>query len=215
MNDVPQKKKDSVLKSLAIAGFISIVVLIAWLSIQLVNFIPSAFSSLASLAEGLGEYQETAMEKDKVTPLTITSNSILVEAGETVELSWDTYKVPGSYTFSYNCTDGVAVDVMNITGISSIACDTNYNIGDTDSLSLSVDSEKERYIDVVYTIAFLGTNDTDPRALGTSSITIVNSEIQSLLIEDEIDTTTAMTEEPSSDTVSQTPVETEPVTLPN
>lgn len=214
MNEVSQNKKDSVLKSLAIAGFIGIIILIAWASIQLVGFVPGAFSSLASLAEGLRQAEQTASVDNKITPLTVTSNTILVKAGETVELSWNTTETPGSYTFSYNCTDGVAVDVNNIAGVRSIACDTNYNIGNTDSISLSVDSEKKRYTDVVYTIAFLGTEDTDPRALGTSSITVVNSEVQSIIIEDESDTSTIVTEEPEpeNEPVVVEPTEPKPVT---
>lgn len=208
MHDASQKKKDSILKSLAIAGFIGIIILIAWLSIQLVSFIPGAFSSLASIAEGLSQYNQTTEQNTSLTPITVTSNTTLVKAGDTVELSWANTLVPGSYTFSYKCTDGIAVDITNIDGIKSIACDTNYNIGNTNLLSLTIDSEKERYADMNYTISFLGTNDVDPRALGTSSVTVINSEIQSILVVNEVKTEETS---PVVEPVTETPTEVEPV----
>lgn len=177
MNEVSNKQKDSVLKSLAIAGFIGIIILLAWLAIQFVNLVPSAFSSLASLAEGIGQYQQSALEGDDPVDLTVTSNATLINAGGEALISWDTADMPGSYTFSYECVDGVAVDILDVDGLRSIACDTNYNIGDTDSLSISIDSEKARYEDIRYTVAFLGTNDTSPRAEGTALITVMNSQI--------------------------------------
>lgn len=203
MNDVSQNKKDSVLKSLAIAGFIGIIILIAWLSIQLVGVVPGAFSSLASIAESLNQYESGINDDDKIVPITVTSNTTLAKAGESVELSWATSGISGSYTFSYQCTDGVAVDVNNVEGVQSIACDTNYNIGNIDSLSLTIDSEKERYADMNYTISFLGTNDTEPRGSGTSSITVVNGEIPTVIATNVTDVDIVQNED--------TPSESEPV----
>ena len=226
MNDVSQqnKKKDSILKTLAVIGFIGIIILIAWLSIQFVQVIPNAFSSLASLAEGLNDYRDPAMQEEGVTKLNVTSNTSLVNAGESVDLSWDTMNNQGSYTFSYECAEGVALDIISSDGKQSIACDTNYNIGNISSMSLVIDSEKSRYKDVSYTISFLGTNDTKPRAAGTASLTVMNSNIQNDLVvatENEVATeletvveTTPETEEPVTETVAETtPEETTPETV--
>jgi hypothetical protein len=182
MNDVSQhQKKESVLKSLAIIGFIGIIILIAWLSIRFVNVIPGAFSSLASLAESVNEKKQTVMEDTELKTITVTSNATLVNAKESVTASWGEANVPGSYTFSYQCTDGVAIDLQEVNDIKSITCDTNYNIGNVTSLTFTIDSEKNRYADVWYTISFLGTNDTAPRASGTTQLTVVNSEIKNVL----------------------------------
>lgn len=210
MNDVSQqnKKKDSILKTLAVTGFIGIIILIAWLSIQFVQVIPNAFSSLASLAEGLNDYRESTIEED-VTKLNVTSNTTLVNAGESVDLSWDTVTNQGSYTFSYECTEGVAIDIVSDDGQQSIACDTNYNIGDTDALSLMIDSEKARYADVSYTVSFLGTNDTEPRAAGTASLTVMNSTIQNNILAESSQTETVNNVETTSETETVTEVTTE------
>ena len=181
MNNVSSDKKDSILKSLAVAGFIGIIGLIAWLSIQLVSILPGAFTSLASLAESVNQYQQSVTDKGEVVSLTVTSNTSLINNGGIAELSWDKARVPGSYTFSYACAEGVAVDLMNSDGVRSIACDNNYNIGDSTSLSIKADSEKSRYTTLEYSVSFLRTNDTKPSATGNSSITIVNSSIADLI----------------------------------
>ncbi|MCA9355765.1 hypothetical protein KC865_04465, partial [Candidatus Kaiserbacteria bacterium] len=188
MNDATQNKKDSVLKSLAVAGFIGIIVLIAWLSIQLVNVLPGAFSSLASLAEGINQGQRlnTNDTSDATeNPLLVSSDNTLISAGDSVNISWGKTETQGSFTFSYKCREGVAVDITNIEGIRNIACDTNYNVGDVNSLTLTIDSEKDRYSDVEYTVSFLATNDTTPRNSGSASITVVNSERKSVFATDD------------------------------
>lgn len=205
-NNVSPEKKDSILKSLAVAGFIGIVVLIAWLSIQLVNILPGAFSSLASIAEGLNQYQETLVEEDESKPLTsfaVTSNQTLVNSGEPVTVTWEKASARGSYTFSYTCDEGIAVDLLNVDGLKSIACDTNYNVGDTTTVDIVVDSEKERYADIRYSIAFLRTNDTTPHAYGNASLAIVNDDISNFV-------TTQPEDEPSVVTPNETPATEEP-----
>ena len=195
MNDVSKNKKDSILKSLAIAGFVGIIILISWLSIQFVSIVPEAFSSLASLIEGLNQHQEAALEENDMTQFNVTSNASIVNAGGSVVISWETTKVPGSYTFSYECLEGVAIDIANDDGLQSIACDTNYNLGNTDSLSLTIDSEKERFIDINYTVSFLATNDTEPRASATASLTVINDQINSVFVSDNVNETEIVEEE--------------------
>ena len=178
MNDVShQQKKEAILKSLAVAGFIGIIILIAWLSIQLVSVMPGAFSSLASLAEGVSQYQQSLIEENGVVPLTVTSNTNLAEAGDDVQLSWGAAQVAGHYTFSYACAAGLSVTLQDVAGLGAVSCDTTYDVGSDNTLNLTVISDTERYTDLEYTIAFLGTNDTEPRAAGTASLTVVNGEI--------------------------------------
>jgi len=188
MNDVTQNKKEakednkegnnktSILKSLAIVGFIGIIILIAWFSVKIVGVVPDAFSSLASLAESLNQNDD--VDEEDRTKLVVTSDTLLTNSGEPVNLSWETTDKPGSYAFSYECEEGVSVDIIETDGIKSVGCGVNYNIGKTNSLTISINSEKEKYTDINYTISFLGTNDTEPRASGTSSLTVVNDSYQ-------------------------------------
>jgi hypothetical protein len=213
MNDVSNnKKKDSILKSLAITGFIGIIILIAWVSVKIVGMVPDAFSSLASLAEVLNRDQDSAItaETDQIE---LTNSTFIVNVDEPIELAWKPSETEGSYTFSYVCEEGVAVDMVKEDGVQSIACDTNYNVGEVDSLTLNVDSEKERFAELNYTISFFGKNDMEPRALTTSSVSIINSgisadsELSDLLAqeEEEVEEEVAPAEEPKP-VVEETPV---------
>jgi len=177
-NNVSPAKKDSILKSLAIAGFLAILLIVAWLAIQLVHLFPSAFSSVASLAESVNQYQETIIDtNEEVGKLTMTSNTSLINNGETVDIEWSKVNAIGTYVFSYECIDGVAIEHHSAAGVRPIDCNTNYNVGDITTLTIGIDSEKNRYADVVYDIAFLRTSDTQPRAAGSDTVTVFNTDI--------------------------------------
>lgn len=182
MENTAKNKRGSAIKYFAIATFIGLVVLISWFSVQLVNNMPGAFSSLASLAENIKQYPNSSetgdSEKLENTLFTVTSNKTLVNSGDLVNISWNTTKTPGSYTFYYECDSGIAMDIIKENEEPRfIGCGKNYNIGNTDSLTLHVESERVRFEDINYTVAFLGTNDIAPRASGSSSFTIINNNI--------------------------------------
>lgn len=209
MKQASPEKKDSVLKTLAIAGFVAIIIFIAWLSIQLVTVLPGAFTSLASLAEGVNQYQQSIIEPEPIVDIAVSSNTGLVNAGDQATIIWDTTDTPGTYSFSYECKDGVAVDIVNPDGLQSIACETNYNIGNVDSLTIAIDSEKHRYADLNYTIAFLQTDESEPRASGDAHITIVNSDVSTVGADDEpADEQVAANDAPSTEPVVTEPEET-------
>lgn len=179
-NNVSPEKKDSILKSLAIAGFIAVLLIVAWLSIQLVQSFPAALNSLASLAEGVKGYQETVLDTDpELTPLTVTANTSLLNTNDTITINWSDVRAQGTYIFTYECVDGVAVTHNSEIGDRVIECDKNYNIGDVNTISLVMESEKNRYADVKYTISFLRTSEDTPRAQGKNVVTLVNTDINS------------------------------------
>jgi hypothetical protein len=162
--------------------FIGVIILIAWFSVQLVNKTPGPFSSLASLVESLRSEDGQTMGT-----ITITNEDPLINAGNPFTINWSQNDRPGTYTFMYDCAEGVAIDLIESETRRSISCDTNYDIGDTNTLSIAIDSEKKRYTDVLYTIGFLATNDTTPRAQGTSTITVMNQDV-SVLATNTVDT---------------------------
>jgi len=192
-----QQKKDSLLKSIAIIGFISTVILIAWLSVKLVGLAPNAFSSLASLAETLNERRLDLVSTDENTwSLKVVSDTTLTTAASPVTITWEAAETAGNFTFSYACKEGIAVDLIDVADLGSIACNTEYSLGTATAVTFSVDSEKERYTDLAYTISFVGNNDTSPRATETMQLTVVNNVINtdqdnSVAIEAPEETTTA------------------------
>lgn len=211
MTDISSEpKKVSFLKKIAILGLIGI---ITWASIGLVSVAPAAFTSLASLASSLNDYKNNLdNNNDELDTLIVTSNKTIVPTSETFELSWSTVRKQGSYTFSYKCTDGVALDIVEADGNRGINCEQVYNIGNISTLKLKADSEKNRFSEIKYTIAFLGTNDTKPRASGEASLTIINSKISDSTVaktddsKDSSNVGTATTTETSKPQTVTTPV---------
>lgn len=223
MENTAKKKKGSLLKYLAIITFIGVVILMSWFSVQLVDNLPGAFSSLASLAENIRQnpssFEDSEANEPEETLITVTSNKNIINSGDLIDISWSTTKTPGSYVFYYECNNGIAMDIVNEDLDSRIiGCGKNYNIGNTESLTLQVESEKVRLENIDYTVAFLGTNDLLPRASGTASFTVVNStipdEFNSFLEKTEdIKTETIQNEEEETEiTEANTETETEEVT---
>ena len=171
MNQVTQEQKDSVTKTFAIVGFVVAILFAVWLAVQIVGVIPSAFNSLASIADGVYNYNEDQ-------ELTVAANDTVANTGEAFELSWTQMSRPGTYAFSYACTEGTSVDVRNAKGdVLSLECGIDYTLGDTNALDIVITSEKQRFTDVSYTITYTP-EDTEALAVETSSqITIVNASI--------------------------------------
>ena len=98
--------KERILKVLAVGGFVALIIIIAWLGIQVVRVAPKAFTSLASLADSVYNYEEIHVD--------VASNKAVANANESFGLSWHVPKTPGVFTFAYACTDGIAIDVRTI-----------------------------------------------------------------------------------------------------
>lgn len=171
MNQVTIEEKDGLTKTFAIVGFIVLIIFIVWLAVRIVSIIPSAFSSLASLADSVYNYNNPQ-------ELVVTSGNSVINAGESFTISWTDMRKDGTYTFAYTCTEGVAVDVKNAEGaIVSLACDTPLELDESTSLEVLIASEKYRFVDIPYTINYMETDETDPTQVATKTITIVNATI--------------------------------------
>ena len=169
MNQVTEERKESVTKSLAIAGFIAIILLIVWLAVQIVSIIPSAFSSLASIADSVYGTPNNEL-------IVATKNSV-INSGESFTVSWTEMRGNGTYSFSYECTDGVAVDIRKGSGgITSVACDTQFDLSDTTSVDVLIASEKQRFTDVLYSITY-SVEGISEKTKGDTIITVVNASI--------------------------------------
>lgn len=162
--DTQAEKKRKVFNILAIFGFLAVIILIAWLSIQVVKVLPSAFTSLANLAETL--------RGDNDRSIIITGPEGEVTAGSEVTLSWEAAPVPGTYTFSYECVDGVAIEIRKDDTVREVRCDTTYSLGEATTVRLLVTSDELDSASVPYTVTFLRTNDTTARLTGEGQFTV-------------------------------------------
>lgn len=171
MEQVPEEQKTALTKTFAIVGFTALLIFVIWLAVQLVSIIPGAFSSLASLADSVYNY-------DKNQELVVSTGNSVVNAGESFTITWTQMRGEGSYSFSYKCTEGVALDAKNSDGeVVSLACDTPLELGNVTSLDVLIASEKARFVDVPYTLTFNKTNDGGNQLSTSKEITIVNATI--------------------------------------
>ncbi len=172
---VTPEKKQSILKSLAIAGLLGIIVAIAWLAIQIVNVFPAALTSLVGVASSVYNYNPL-----ETRSITLKEQSTLVNASEGFSVSWDTPRVSGTYTFLYPCIDGVSISLSTQEKtFSDLTCATEYDLGTTDSVTLFVNTSRERFTTLDYSIAFYRQNSTTKAAQTTASVTVVNTAIDS------------------------------------
>lgn len=204
-NNREQQQKDGIMKSLAIAGFIGLIIVIAWLGMQLVKVLPNAFTSLASLADSVYNYDTDG--------ITATSNKGTVSADESVTISWNVPARAGTFAFSYSCAEGLAVDMRDSLGaIKALSCGTNYNIGSVSAIDIIATSEKNRFTDLRYRIDYIPAGKDEPQSSDENTITIVNATISTGGIAE----IPAATSTPATTTpiVTEAPATTTPTTTP-
>jgi len=176
-----ERKKNGVIRSLAILGFIGLIIIIGWLGVKAVQLAPSAFNSLASLADSVHK----GADRQKTDDFTVTTDKAVVNDRETFVANWAEPKQNGTFVFSYECAEGVSIDLRDAGGIRSLSCDTDYNLGNVTKTELNVKSEQNRFTDVAYTIAFLPEEAIETTYSKRSTITIVNAGISPLAVNDD------------------------------
>lgn len=167
--EAPDKKKQSILNILAIFGFLATVLLVAWLSLLLVQILPTAFNSLASIADSLYNPSQNNLVINNTTPE--------VYSGETVDLTFAEQPGGGTYTFSYSCHDGVSLTLLDDDTNQPLRCDMVYSIGTRAGTTFTVTSDTASSVLITYNIAYLRTNDSKPRLEGTGNLVITNPDI--------------------------------------
>ena len=172
-HDTLPEKNHSEGKTLGVIAFLVIIGLIACVAILIIKYAPQGFSSLASIAQSVQEYGTDVAKEDKAG-FTLTSTTTSAKAGDPVVLTWKKLEPAGTYSFEYTCEDGVAVDLVDSEGLRSITCETEYDLGDTDTVTIMVDSEKETEATVDYTIAYSAKDSVDPSEFADNSLIVMN-----------------------------------------
>lgn len=193
-------EKNSATKSLAIVGFVGLIIVISWLGIQLVQVMPTALSSLASLADSVYNYEPVS--------LTVVSNKTVANVDEPFTISWNVPRQEGKFAFSYACAEGLSVDLRDQNGIKAINCDTNYDIGSVSSIDLVAKGERSRYTDLAYTIDFITIGHSEPTGNGTGRVSIVNPAIEDTVAVGPVEP------EPETPVATTTPTNTPATTTP-
>lgn len=175
MNTVTPEKRGVETRGLAIAGLIGLIFLIAWLSVQIISIAPSAFSSLASIAAGITQYQEAMVEES--VPLELAGPADVISSGDTVVLSWKAASEAGTYAISFSCVDNVKISVLNEDGVRDINCGTNYNLGGVTEVSVIPTIGATEYVEIPYSITYSKLNETTANRTGAATLTAVNREV--------------------------------------
>jgi hypothetical protein len=172
-------------KFLAITGLVGLIILTAWIAIQLINVFPNTVNSLASLADSVYNYDP----KNDEPSLTLTTDREIMNSGELIAVSWDKQRESDTFTFSYECKDGVAIDIKTEEKeFASTNCDNTYDLGSTDNVELHINSEKNRISELVYNIDVFRKNSNTPAIESIQTVTVVNPNI------DPVDNDTEITE---------------------
>lgn len=197
--------KTSVIKSLAIVGFLAIVVFFVWILVQGARALPEGFASLASIAETIQNYRP-------ITELSVATEKSIVNSGESFQLSWTDMKRKGTYHFRHTCADGVTIDVRGADGDRiTIPCTEQLSLPhDAHGLFVSVTSDKQRFHDVEFSVAF-ETEDGETLVERSGKITVVNATIPT---KPEAPAVTEETEKPETPVIAEKPTPTAPAPKP-
>jgi hypothetical protein len=187
--------KTAVIKTLAIVGFLAIALALIWTLVQGVRFVPGAFASLASIAESIQNYRP-------ITELSVATEKSIVNSNESFQLNWTDMKRHGTYHFSYTCTEGVSLNVRGGDGdLVTIPCTEKLSLPeDVHGLFVSIESEKSRFSDVAFSVAF-ETENGETLVERTGKITVVNATIPA--VAENIPETPAVVEKPVSKPVTK------------
>lgn len=159
----------ALVKLFAIIGFFALIAVGVWLMVQGVRLFPSAFSSLASIAETVNKYRPQ-------TELVIELEKNIVNSGETFTMNW-TDMGPGTYTFTHTCAESITLAVRTSDGLlQNVSCTDSLSLpSDVLGLFVSVNAREQRFSDVALTVTFDG--ETGDNHVAESRVTVVNATI--------------------------------------
>ena len=176
--------KTTGMKVLALVGFIAVLALLTWGSVQMArvageNF-EGGFANLTAAVTNITSrfFPAETVEAPLVETLALTLATNNAISGEAFTFSWEARENESdTYAFSYACSDGVAFEVPGeANGSKEIVCDTPFKfINTTDTLTLIPRSENNRFIDVPVSINH--TLISGEVITGNTLLTIVNEDI--------------------------------------
>ena len=169
-----EKFQIGVTRALAIAGLIAVLAAGIWIMVQIVGFLPEAYTRLSSAAITL-----TSVFNPKEEKIVLLLPSYSTAHGEpfTFSFAHDT-KEEGSYAFSYGCKENVSVEEGLADSRQKILCDTPFPIGaESKTITIIPLSPKNRFIDVPLEVRFTKANESAPSVTESALLTIVNTDV--------------------------------------
>jgi hypothetical protein len=207
MNNVTPEQKQTLTKSLAVAGLLAIIIITAWLAIQIVQVMPSALSSLASIANSVYNYNPLQTKE-----LTLSQNEQVISSGTDFTVTWPESDLAGSYVFNYECTPGVTIYLKTEEKMFADAtCNQSYDLGTTTSVTITAFIPQDISTNVTYTVSFYRPNSTTP-AVSASETVLIKNEPALAIDEDKEDNVVVATNTPDPKPEVAKPITSKPTT---
>lgn len=172
MNSPGEQAKEVLIRSLAVIGFIAILSLGLWGTVQVVRLTPAIFSSLAAVTTTLSSVFIPRSEE-----VVINTPDSLILTDNVFELTWSHRNKPNdaTYTFSYECKEGFSFALSNEGDIyEAIPCGTLFPFASENNvLRLLPLLENSRLAEVLITLSSVNEKG-DTTASHQLSLTIVN-----------------------------------------
>lgn len=153
-------------KSLRFIVILGIIVLLFFISIGIVRFVPKLFSGAGTFLSSIfgGKSLETTIDKKEV------------KSGDAFYVTWknNTKDNEGAYTFTFKCTDGVKIEYQSTTGSKPVICNTYFPLPhEINSYPFSASSTKAGSVSVPYTINLWDTTTGKSKLSASSNIVII------------------------------------------
>lgn len=166
------------LRVLAVLSFLVVLSVGMWGSVQIAKAVPTAFSTIAAAIASLTSVFIPANSAEEVV---VSASALTVPAGTPVTVSWQhvNKREEGSYTFRFNCADGVHF-TSNAGGQANamIFCNIPFNfLNDGNTLVVTPESSKNRFVDATVFIDFTPNGASAPTLTGSLTLTIVNEDL--------------------------------------
>ena len=177
MNTEQKKLSPNAIKALAVIGVVVIILLGLWGVIQAVRLMPNVLSSLASAAASISSIFVPAEHID----ISVADHTVNSGTPFTLSFTRTGGAKKGSYSFLYDCRDGVSFQAPDASGsYKDTFCNTPFNFSGAQSeVRLVPLSTKNRFIDVPVRVRFTPEGKSVPSSESVVTLTISNSAVTS------------------------------------
>ena len=166
-DDSGQKSRSPFVRTVVVLG---ILVILFFISVSIVRFVPRAISSLGTASVYLSSIFSPGPK------LEVSTDKKEVKSGEAFLLSWKNSEASstGSYTFSFKCADGITMQYQSANGQRPIICETDFPLPQNSyAYPFTILSNKNLKVSVPLTVTFVNADTSKQKQIATVSIDVI------------------------------------------
>jgi len=135
-----------------------------------IKLVPNAFSSLSNRISNIFRWSPR---------VTLSTEPTDIRNGVPFTLSWGgATRTNGSYSLTYDCTEGVRLETSIVQQYEPISCNVPYFFSAQENkIPLTLYSDVKNVSDVPFTLSFLANDSSEATTIGTTVLTVTNSTI--------------------------------------